>query len=121
MEQAGGRVVQIQGGVVDVVFPDGELPFIYECLEVLVPDAPVLMLEVQKQTGKDLVRCVAMDTDGLAAAQHACPADQQPHPGAGRARRHWGGFLTCWADDRRQRRAWRQRVLSHPPPGAQIR
>ena len=41
MEQASGRVVQIQGGVVDVEFPEGELPFIYECLEVLVPDAPV--------------------------------------------------------------------------------
>ncbi len=66
MEQADGRVVQIQGGVVDVVFPVGELPFIYESLEVLVPDAPVLVLEVQKQTGNSEVRCVAMDTtDGL--------------------------------------------------------
>ena len=26
MEQADGRVVQIQGGVVDVVFPEEELP-----------------------------------------------------------------------------------------------
>ena len=66
MEQADGRVVQIQGGVVDVAFPEGELPFIYESLEVLVPDAPVLVLEVQKQTGNSEVRCVAMDTtDGL--------------------------------------------------------
>ena len=66
MEQADGRVVQIQGGVVDVAFPEGELPFIYEGLEVLVPDAPVLVLEVQKQTGNSEVRCVAMDTtDGL--------------------------------------------------------
>ncbi len=66
MEQADGRVIQIQGGVVDVAFPEGELPFIYESLEVLVPDAPVLVLEVQKQTGNSEVRCVAMDTtDGL--------------------------------------------------------
>ncbi len=66
MEQADGRVVQIQGGVVDVVFPEEELPIIFEALEVLVPDAPVLVLEVQKQTGNQLVRCVAMDsTDGL--------------------------------------------------------
>ena len=66
MEQAEGKVVQIQGGVVDVAFPDGKLPFIYEALEVLVPDAQVLVLEVQRQTGDNQVRCVAMDsTDGL--------------------------------------------------------
>ena len=66
MEQADGRVVQIQGGVVDVAFPEGKLPIIFEALDVVVPDAPVLVLEVQKQTGSNQVRCVAMDTtDGL--------------------------------------------------------
>ncbi len=66
MEQAEGRVIQIQGGVVDVEFPGGELPYVYEALEVLVPDGPVLVLEVQKQSGDNQVRCVAMDsTDGL--------------------------------------------------------
>ena len=66
MEQADGRVVQIQGGVVDVAFPEDGLPMIFEALEVLVPDALVLVLEVQKQIGNNMVRCVAMDTtDGL--------------------------------------------------------
>lgn len=66
MEQAVGRVIQIQGGVVDVEFPGGNLPFVYEALDVLVPDGPVLVLEVQKQSGDNQVRCVAMDsTDGL--------------------------------------------------------
>jgi F-type H+-transporting ATPase subunit beta len=66
MDQADGKVVQIQGGVVDVAFPEKELPFVFEALEVLLPDGPVLVLEVQKQMGNSEVRCVAMDTtDGL--------------------------------------------------------
>ena len=33
MEEINGRVIQIQGGVVDVEFPEGELPDIYEALK----------------------------------------------------------------------------------------
>ncbi len=32
--EANGRVVQIQGGVVDCEFPPGELPEIYDALEI---------------------------------------------------------------------------------------
>jgi F-type H+-transporting ATPase subunit beta len=66
MEQNNGKVVQIQGGVVDLEFPHNELPEIYEAVEVVVPDGPALVLEVQKHMGNNLVRCVAMNTtDGL--------------------------------------------------------
>ena len=34
MEQAKGRVVQIQGAVVDVEFPAGDLPMLYEALTI---------------------------------------------------------------------------------------
>jgi F-type H+-transporting ATPase subunit beta len=66
MDKATGQVVQIQGGVVDVAFPEGELPELYEAIEVERPGQPPLVLEVQKHLGDNWVRTVSMDTtDGL--------------------------------------------------------
>jgi len=67
-----GRIVQILGGVVDVEFPPGQLPEIYEAIDVPRNDQQPLVLEVQKHLGNNWVRCVAMDsTDGL---QRGVPA-----------------------------------------------
>ncbi len=64
-----GTVKEIIGVVIDVDFTGGELPPIYNALEVNGDDAPTdgrLVLEVQQHLGENLVRCVAMDaTDGL--------------------------------------------------------
>jgi F-type H+-transporting ATPase subunit beta len=66
MTKATGRITQIQGGVVDVEFPAGELPEIYEALEIPREEQEPLTLEVQKHLGSNWVRCVGMDTtDGL--------------------------------------------------------
>jgi F-type H+-transporting ATPase subunit beta len=66
MAKATGRVVQILGGVVDVEFPEGQLPELFEALEIERPNEKKLILEVQKHLGNNWVRCVAMDTtDGL--------------------------------------------------------
>lgn len=66
MDQLTGRVEQILGGVVDVSFPDGNLPEIFEALSVPREDQEPMILEVQKHLGKGWVRTVAMDsTDGL--------------------------------------------------------
>jgi len=66
MANATGRVVQIQGGVVDVEFPQNELPGLYEAIEITREATTPLVLEVQKHMGNNLVRCVSMDTtDGL--------------------------------------------------------
>jgi F-type H+-transporting ATPase subunit beta len=63
---ATGKIVQIQGGVVDVEFPNEQLPQIYEAIEILRPGQDSLVLEVEKHLGNNWVRCVAMDTtDGL--------------------------------------------------------
>lgn len=59
-----GRVTQVIGPVVDIVF-DGELPSIYEALELDI-DTEVLTLETQAHMGAHVVRAVAMGTtDGL--------------------------------------------------------
>jgi F-type H+-transporting ATPase subunit beta len=66
MAKETGRVIQIQGSVVDVEFPEGGLPEIFEALEIKREGALPLVLEVEKHLGSNWVRCVSMDsTDGL--------------------------------------------------------
>jgi F-type H+-transporting ATPase subunit beta len=66
MARLTGQIVQILGGVVDVEFPIGELPKVYDALEVPREGKQPLVLEVEKHLGNNWVRCVAMDsTDGL--------------------------------------------------------
>ena len=64
-----GTIEEIQGVVIEAVFPDG-LPEIYSALEVDIGsngDKRTLVCEVQQHLGDDRVRAVAMDaTDGLA-------------------------------------------------------
>ena len=60
-----GHIVQVTGAVVDVEFPAGRIPEIYNALEVQNGDT-TLTLEVETQLGNDTVRTVAMSTtDGL--------------------------------------------------------
>ncbi|SHK32408.1 F0F1 ATP synthase subunit beta [Rhodothermus profundi] len=65
-DQAVGRVVQIIGPVVDVEFPEGQLPEIYDALIIEREDGSELVLEVEQHLGENRVRAIAMDsTDGL--------------------------------------------------------
>ena len=60
---SGGEVVQIIGAVVDIEFPRGEVPKVYDALRL---DDRNLTLEVQQQLGDGVVRAIAMgSTDGL--------------------------------------------------------
>ena len=64
---ATGRVIQITGPVVDIEFPAGQLPQIYNAVEIVRPDHDPLVCEVQQHLGNNWVRAVAMTTtDGLA-------------------------------------------------------
>jgi F-type H+-transporting ATPase subunit beta len=66
VEKSIGRVVQVLGGVVDVEFPEGKAPRLFEAIEVERRGREPLVLEVQKDLGGNWVRTVAMDaTDGL--------------------------------------------------------
>jgi F-type H+-transporting ATPase subunit beta len=65
-ETGTGRIEEIQGVVVEVTFPNGELPEIFNALTIDREEDEKLTLEVQQHLGDDRVRCVAMDsTDGL--------------------------------------------------------
>jgi F-type H+-transporting ATPase subunit beta len=57
-----GKIVQIIGAVVDVEFPAGSIPKVFDALIV---DETGLTLEVQQQIGDGVVRCIAMgSSDG---------------------------------------------------------
>ncbi len=61
-----GKVSQIMGAVVDVVFEDGNLPDILNAMELERSDGSKLVLEVAQHLGDSTVRTVAMDsTDGI--------------------------------------------------------
>lgn len=70
-----GQVLQVMGPVVDVKFPDGHLPEIYNALKVTYnaqSETEVnidLTLEVALHLGDDTVRTIAMaSTDGVQGA-----------------------------------------------------
>src|SRR5437763_6870692 len=82
-QQNVGRIEEIQGVVIEAVFPD-KLPEINHAIKVRRPEAgqaeededvaaandPWLICEVQQHLGDDRVRAVAMDsTDGLSRGE----------------------------------------------------
>lgn len=61
-----GIVRRVTGPVVDVQFPAGHLPDIYNAIEIQLEDRKVVM-EAMQQLGSDTVRCVSLfSTDGIA-------------------------------------------------------
>lgn len=73
MAEIQGSISQVLGAVVDVKFPAGQLPEIFEAIRVPLGEGQEdLILEVQMHLGHNSVRTVAMDTtDGL---QRGVPA-----------------------------------------------
>ena len=60
-----GTVVQVIGPVVDIRFPAGKLPKLYNAIEVPLDDKKITV-EVANDIGDDRVRCIAMSpTDGM--------------------------------------------------------
>lgn len=58
-----GKVVEIIGAVIDVEFPRGSVPRVYDALSV---EGGEIVLEVQQQLGDGIVRTIAMgSTEGL--------------------------------------------------------
>ncbi|MGM0424871.1 MAG: F0F1 ATP synthase subunit beta, partial [Thermodesulfobacteriota bacterium] len=75
MSKSAGKVVQVIGPVVDVEFPEGQLPQILTALNIHNTnsvDAAELVVEVSQHLGDNTVRCIAMDgTDGLVRGMEA--------------------------------------------------
>lgn len=77
--QIKGKISQIIGPVIDVVFSEAEaLPKIYDALVIEKENGDKLVLEVEQHIGEDSVRCIAMDaTDGLKRGQDVIAQGRQ--------------------------------------------
>ncbi len=69
-----GVIRQVMGPVLDVEFPNGKLPALYNALRLTNKTLPGgednLVVEVAQHLGNNTVRCIAMDaTEGLARGQ----------------------------------------------------
>ncbi len=66
MSELNGKITQVLGAVVDVVFPDGKVPSILMALKATNPsisnEKENLVLEVAQHLGNNVVRAIAMDT-----------------------------------------------------------
>ena len=61
-----GEIIQVVGPVIDVEFEAGNLPEIYDALEIISDNGTKTVAEVQQLLGQNVVRSVAMSsTDGL--------------------------------------------------------
>ena len=60
-----GRILQVLGAVVDVEFPPGKLPEVFNALTISNPAIDArpdnLVIEVAQHLGENHVRCIAMD------------------------------------------------------------
>src|SRR3970282_1196523 len=96
---AEGKVTQVIGTVVDVEFPAGALPALFNAIEITM-DSGKLIAEVEQHLGNNWVRCLAMDTtDGLRRGAIAVDT------GKAIAVPEGGGTLGRLFQDRRVRRA----------------
>ena len=71
--QVQGKILQVFGPVVDVQFPEGHVPNLYNAITVVDQKRGIdLVLEVAQQLGNSAVRCVAMSsTDGMSRGMPA--------------------------------------------------
>ncbi|MBT3981996.1 MAG: F0F1 ATP synthase subunit beta [Bacteriovoracaceae bacterium] len=74
MSLSSGVVKQVMGPVLDIEFPGGSLPAIYNALTLSNPSisdkSENLVVEVASHLGDNMVRCIAMDsTEGLKRGQ----------------------------------------------------
>ena len=64
-------VKRVIGPVVDIHYPEGKLPEIYNAIEIQLPERKVV-LEVVQQLGNRDVRCIALSsTDGISRGMDA--------------------------------------------------
>ena len=77
-KQAVGRIAQLIGPVIDVVFEnEKDLPNLYDALEITRENGEKLILEAQQAIGENTMRTIAMDSsDGLSRGMEVVPLGQ---------------------------------------------
>ncbi len=67
-EELVGTVQSVIGPVVDFLFPEGELPEIYDAVMVTMDDGALQTFEVEQQLGGSVVRAVSMGSRTVCVA-----------------------------------------------------
>jgi len=71
-KESRGKITQIISAVLDIKFPEGELPEINDAIKIPLSDGNELTVEVAQHLGDDTVRCIALGpTDGLVRGMEA--------------------------------------------------
>lgn len=71
-EKVTGKITQVIGAVLDIKFPEGKLPNIYDAVHITRKNGETLVVEVAQHLGDDTVKCIAMGpTDGLVRGMEA--------------------------------------------------
>ncbi len=75
---AEGKILQVIGPAVDIVFPEGQVPQILNAIKIEYPENKIdLTLEVEQLTGNNIARCIALGpTDGLVRGMTAKDLDR---------------------------------------------
>ena len=77
MSKQVGKIVQVIGPVVDVMFENGDLPELMNAIEIPLAQGDPLVVEVAQHIGDERVRCVAMGaTDGLVRGMEAIDTEE---------------------------------------------
>ena len=89
-----GKIVQVMGPVVDVMFEDNDLPAIEDALEV-DNNGKTCVMEVAQHIGNNVVRCIML------APSEGLHRDMEVRAtGSGIKvpveNRHWAVSLMCW-------------------------
>ena len=72
MAENTGKITQIIGAVLDIKFPEGNIPEINEAIKIKRQNGETLVVEVASHLGDDTVKCIAMGpTDGLVRGMDA--------------------------------------------------
>src|SRR5713226_3367548 len=77
-----GKVVQVIGPVLDVQFPEGHMPQIYNAVRIVsegfdVPFEINIVTEVQQHLGEGVVRCISMQpTEGVVRGMKAIDKEE---------------------------------------------
>jgi F-type H+-transporting ATPase subunit beta len=114
---ANGKVAQVIGTVVDIEFPQEELPGIYNAIEINSGDQKIV-LEVQHHIGNNHVRCLSLSpTDGLARGAEAIDTKAPVSVPVGRAT--LGRLFNVFGqtlDDLGEVKAEKYLPIHHEPP-----
>ena len=71
MTQQNGMITQVLGAVVDVKFPNGNVPAILNAVTT-TNEGKTLVMEVAQHLGENTVRCIAMDSNRRFGSRNSC-------------------------------------------------